>query len=54
LKNNISHLIIELHDLAREVKDAELSFEVRNIANQLAIVGNKIHESEMKDNFPLV
>jgi hypothetical protein len=45
----ISDLILELHSLAREIKDPELAFKTKCFANELAILGNQIHESENKE-----
>ena len=41
---SISQLIIELHELARDIKDNQESLNVRLIANELAQVGNRLHD----------
>jgi hypothetical protein len=43
-QKKFSDLIIELHDLAREIKNVEISHKVRMIANDLAITGNEYHD----------
>jgi hypothetical protein len=50
----ISDLILELHRQCRDIKDPELTLEMKILVNDFAILGNKIYESETKDNFPLV
>lgn len=42
----ISDLIIELHNLARETKEFDLSMRIRLIADELAKVGNELHTRE--------
>ena len=42
----ISELIIELHNLARETKEFDLSMKIRLIADELAKVGNELHTRE--------
>ena len=42
-----------MHTLAKDVKDDMISYEIRMLANELAILGNKIHESEIKENAPM-
>jgi len=41
----ISDLIIELHDLARNQPDMRTDIAIRNIANELARIGNEQHEN---------
>lgn len=42
----ISDLIIELHKLARETTETDLSMKIRLIADELAKVGNELHTRE--------
>ena len=42
----ISELIIELHNLARETKEFDLQMRIRLIADELAKVGNELHTRE--------
>jgi hypothetical protein len=48
IQGKFSDLIIELHDLAREIKDSGLSIKVRYVANDLAKIGNEHYENEQK------
>ena len=45
----IGDMIIALHNLAREisVKDFEEGMKVRMLADDLAKIGNKLHEKEI-------
>ena len=45
---NISDMIIELHNLAREVgkNNFDEGIEIRYLADALAKIGNKLHEKE--------
>ena len=47
----ISDMIIELHNLAREVSkvDFEEGMKVRMLADDLAKIGNTLHEKEMNN-----
>jgi hypothetical protein len=47
----ISDMIIALHNLAREVsiKDFEQGHKVRLLADELARIGNTLHEKETSD-----
>ena len=45
MKRTISDLIIELHNLAREQPDMRTDIAIRNIANDLARIGNEQHEN---------
>jgi hypothetical protein len=47
-KMNISDMIIELHNLAREVgkNNFDEGIEIRYLADALAKIGNKLHEKE--------
>jgi len=44
MKRTISDLIIELHDLARNQPDMRTDIAIRNIANDLARIGNEQQE----------
>jgi hypothetical protein len=48
---NISDLIIALHGLAREIstEHSREGFEIRLLADNLAQIGNRLHEKEMND-----
>jgi hypothetical protein len=47
----ISDMIIALHNLARlvEVKDFEEGMKIKMLANDLAKIGNTLHEKETSD-----
>ena len=47
----IGEMIIALHNLAREVseKDFEQGMKVRMLADELAKIGNTLHEKEMNN-----
>jgi hypothetical protein len=49
---NISDLIIALHDLARRVheKDDRCGYDIRKIADDLARIGNRLHEKETNND----
>jgi hypothetical protein len=36
--------IIEVHSLASSISDADLSFELRKVADRLAVLGNRYHD----------
>jgi hypothetical protein len=44
----ISDLIIEIHDLARTIEDSEERLRVRLLADELAQVGNRLHEKKFE------
>lgn len=39
-----SEAIIEVHSLASSISDADLSIEVRKVADRLAVLGNRYHD----------
>jgi len=39
-------MIMKLHNLARTIDDADISFKVRMLADQLARIGNEYHGVE--------
>jgi hypothetical protein len=45
----ISELIIQLHNLARETTETDLSMKIRLIADELAQIGNELHTRENED-----
>ena len=45
----ISDLILALHELARDIKDPELAFKTKCFANELAVLGNQIYESQKEE-----
>jgi hypothetical protein len=44
----ISDLIVELHKLSNTIEDSVERFNVKQLANELAIIGNRIHEKELE------
>jgi hypothetical protein len=46
---NISDLIIEIHQLARDIKDSEESLRVRLLADELAKIGNRLQEKNFEN-----
>ena len=48
----ISDLIIAMHDLARRVheKDDRCGYDLRKLADDLARIGNRLHEKEMNND----
>ena len=51
-KMNISDMIIELHNLGREIseKDFDEGLKIRFLADDLARIGNRLHEKEMTND----
>lgn len=45
---DISGTIIRLHELARTIQDHEESIKVRLLADELAKIGNRLHEKNSK------
>ena len=41
---SFSEAIIEVHSLASKVSDADLSMELRKVADRLAVLGNRYHD----------
>ena len=46
---NISDLIIEIHQLARDIKDSEESLRVRLLADELAKIGHRLQEKNFEN-----
>jgi len=49
---NIGDTIIGLHDLARTIDDHEESYKVRLLADELAKIGNRLHEKNLEFRNP--
>jgi hypothetical protein len=51
-KMTISDMIIALHGLAREIseKDFDEGLKIRFLADNLAQIGNRLHEKEMNND----
>jgi hypothetical protein len=45
----ISDLIMELHKLARETTETDLSMKILLLADELAKIGNELHTRENED-----
>lgn len=46
---SFGEVIIEVHTLATKVDDTDISFELRQVANRLAKLGNQYHEKHSND-----
>jgi hypothetical protein len=49
---DISGTIIKLHELARTIEDHEESIKVRLLADELAKIGNRLHEKNLEIRNP--
>lgn len=47
-----SDCIIKLHELARTIKDPVESKQVRLLADELAKIGNRLHEKNLENSNP--
>ncbi len=48
MSKSFGDLIIELHDLARGIDDSVESIRVRYLADELAKIGNRLHEKNLE------
>lgn len=54
MKKTIGDVIIDLHDLARTIEDDTEGFRIRLLANELAVIGNRIHEKQYQHHFAIL
>ena len=54
MKKTIGDMIIDLHDLARTIEDDTEGFRIRLLANELAVIGNRIHEKQYQHHFAIL
>jgi hypothetical protein len=54
MKKTIGDLIIELHHLSRTIEDDTEGFRIRLLANELAKIGNRIHEKQYQHHFAIL
>ena len=49
---SIGDLIVAMHELAQRIheKDDRCGYDLRYLANELAKIGNKLHEKETNDD----
>jgi hypothetical protein len=45
---SVGEYIIKLHELASNIKDSEESIKVRLLADELAKIGNRLHEKNSR------